>query len=131
MEVLLLPVDKEFYSLPVQSFREVVSRPRITRLPASPESVLGLINVRGEIIPLFDVAALLGTGQSSAASFAAVFETASGRAAVGTTAPPFTESLGKRAGVSEVAGTRGVYRQADERLSVLLDLDGLLARLRQ
>lgn len=130
MEVLLLPVHDELYSVPIQSFREVVASPRITRLPATPGAVMGLINVRGEIIPLFDVAALVGTGSSSAGAFAAVFETSAGQAAVATTAAPFTESLGMRAGLSAVAGARGVYQQGD-RLTLLLDLDGLLSRYGQ
>ena len=130
MEVLLLPVNKDLYSIPVHLFREVIAQPRITRLPDAPPEVRGLINVRGEIVPLFDVLALLGTGAGAAASYAAVFDTSAGQAAIASTAPPYTEALGDRVGAAAVAGTRGVYQQG-ENLATLLDLDKLLVRLRQ
>ena len=130
MEVLLLPVEKDLYSIPVQLFREVIARPRVTRLPDAPLEVRGLINVRGEIVPLFDVRSLLGIGAGADASYAAVFDTAAGQAAIASTAPPYTEALGDRVGVATVAGTRGVYQQG-ELLATLLDLDRLLERLRQ
>ncbi len=128
MEVLLLPVDGELYTVPIQVFREVVAAPRLTRLPSSPEPVLGLINVRGEIIPLFDIGAMIGAPSTRTAPYAAVLDTPSGPAAVAVTSPPSTESLGARAGGSVVAGSRGVYMQG-ERLAVLLDFDSLLSRI--
>ena len=128
MEVLLLPVGEELYSVPIQAFREVVVAPRLTRLPTAPDSVLGLINVRGEIVPLLDIAALMGVGSTANGAFAAVLDTAAGRAAVATTAPPSSQALGRRTGMSSVTGARGVYSQGD-RLAVLIDFDTVLAGL--
>jgi chemotaxis signal transduction protein len=130
VEVLLLPVGEEIYSVPIQAFREVVVSPRVTRLPAARASLLGLINVRGEIIPLLDLAALIGTGATKNGAFAAVVDTPSGLAAVATTEPPSSQPLGNRTGASALPGARGVYTQGD-RLAVLLDLDAVIAGLRR
>lgn len=129
MEVLLLPVEQELYAVPLESLREVIAQPRITHLPAAPSVVLGLVNVRGEILPLFDLAALLGTGRTSTPLFAAVVELAKGRAAVAASAVPVSDSLGDRAGETAQPGTQGAHRQGD-RLATLLDLETALARVR-
>jgi chemotaxis signal transduction protein len=127
VEVLLLPVDEELYAVPMTAVREVVADPRVSPLPAAPASVLGLLNVRGEIVPLFDVLALLSTGKTSRQGFAAVVEVAAGPAAIAASAPPIAMPLGAR--VSEPAGPAalGVYDQ-DGRLSTLIDLEALLTR---
>ena len=93
MEVLLLPVDQELYSLPMEFLREVIATPRITPVPTAPATILGLVNVRGEIVPLFDVAALLGTGHISSALFAVVIEVEGGRAALATSEVPDSDKL--------------------------------------
>jgi len=130
VEVLLLPVGDELYAVPIHNFREVVAEPRVTRIPVAPPEVMGLVNVRGEIVPLFDAAALLSTGKTATASFAAVVGAGSSAAALATTAAPHSEPLGKRAGASPIPGARGIYRQGDA-LAILLDVDALLTRLRQ
>ena len=49
------------YSLPASQIREVVTFPRsITPVPLSPDFVLGIFNLRGAVIPVLDVALLLG-----------------------------------------------------------------------
>lgn len=48
------------YSLTASCIREVVPFPKtITPLPLSPEFILGIFNLRGELIPVLDVAQLL------------------------------------------------------------------------
>ena len=44
----------------VASVREIGAVPRATRIPGAAEAVDGLINVRGELVPLVDGARLLG-----------------------------------------------------------------------
>jgi purine-binding chemotaxis protein CheW len=121
MEVLLLPVDQEVYALPMDCFLEVIAQPKVTRLPTAPGVVLGLVNVRGEIVPLFDLAGLMSTGRTQIAPFAAVVEVGGARAAFATTAVPQSEVLGERTGDAPQPMARGVYRQGD-RLVTLLDL---------
>ena len=126
MEVLFLQVDEELYALPMEFLREVIARPRITRLPTAPASILGLVNVRGEIVPLFDVAGLLGTGRISTASFAVVIEIDGVRAALAASAVPESGEVDQRAGEAQQPEARGVYRHGD-RFTTLIDPVATLA----
>jgi len=57
---VLLPVGADLYAVPMGWVREVVAVPPPTRLVTAPPLVLGLFNLRGQIVPLLDTAALLG-----------------------------------------------------------------------
>ncbi|QJU59365.1 chemotaxis protein CheW [Sphingomonas sp. AP4-R1] len=48
------------FFLPASQVREVVGQQRLTRIPRAPESLLGLINVRGAAVPVLSLANLLG-----------------------------------------------------------------------
>ena len=65
MQAVLLPVGADIYALPVDWVRQVVAAPRVTRLVTASSVALGLFNLRGEIVPLLDVAALLGVGETA------------------------------------------------------------------
>jgi len=126
VDVLLLPIDDELYAVPLASVREVMPKPRTIHLPTAPDSVIGLVNVRGEIVPLLDVTTLNGTGATHKTRFAAIVEVAEGPAGLAVSGPPVSDELGERVRDSETAAGRGVYRQG-ERLATLLDLETLLA----
>jgi purine-binding chemotaxis protein CheW len=57
---LVFGVHSERYALELQQVREVVEAPRITRIPGSPTELAGVINVRGQIAPVWDISLLLG-----------------------------------------------------------------------
>ncbi|HJQ48311.1 MAG TPA: chemotaxis protein CheW [Amycolatopsis sp.] len=126
IEAVLLPVDDELYALPVSDVREVAAAPRPTRLVTAPSAVLGLFNLRGEIIPLWDVAALLNVGAIAAPRFAIVLSDPPGRAAVATVAAPHRAVLGSPVDTSELPGTAGAYRVGD-RVAVLIDPSALFS----
>ncbi len=48
------------YAFPVESIREVLLLVEPTAVPAWPSSALGMVNLRGEMVPLIDVASALG-----------------------------------------------------------------------
>lgn len=123
---VLLPVGVDLYAVPIESVREILSAPSVTPLVTAPALVLGLINLRGEIVPLLDTAALLGLGTVGTFSFAAVIHTPDGPAALAVTAFPQRAELGSPSGPSELSGTVGTYR-VDQLVTVLLDLAVLLA----
>ena len=50
----------ESYALSVEHVREVLAGADITPLPGAGQHVLGLLNLRGDVVPVFDLAALLG-----------------------------------------------------------------------
>jgi chemotaxis signal transduction protein len=126
LHAILLPVGADVYAVPIVSVREVLAAPAVARLVTAPALVLGLINLRGEIVPLLDTAALLGVGAVGTASFAAVMYTRHGLAALAVTGFPQRAELGAPSGPSELPGTAGTYR-LDQQVVVLLDPAVLLS----
>jgi purine-binding chemotaxis protein CheW len=55
-------VGAEGYALPVDHVLEVLGPGRLSPLPGAAAYVLGLRNVRGQVVPVFDLAALVGAG---------------------------------------------------------------------
>ena len=58
--VLLVRVADQFWALPLEIVRELVSQPRITPVPDAPPSVRGVISLRGEIVSVMDPGVRLG-----------------------------------------------------------------------
>lgn len=56
----------EHYALPVEGVREIAGQDRITPVPGAPEAVLGVWNLRGDVIAAVDLAAMLGLEPSGA-----------------------------------------------------------------
>jgi CheW-like domain len=121
---LLLPVLAEWYAIELASVREVLRRPAITPLPGAPASVLGVLNVRGEVVPALDTAALLGLGALDAVPYVAVLDTTAGPGALGAGGEPRTAVLDRTAGAPEGRCAIGRYA-VDELVVTLLDADAL------
>ena len=98
-------VASEAYALPVARVLEVASLGTITVVPGAPPEVLGVRNLRGQILPVIDLAGLLE---------------------IRRTAPPghllVTEAHGNRAGlaIDEVHGVSELAEPAAETQSGLL-----------
>lgn len=52
-QYVLFSIDREEYAIPILSVQEIISLPNLTKIPGSPEVIPGVINLRGEIIPLY------------------------------------------------------------------------------
>lgn len=127
MLAVLLPVGAELYAIPMEQVREVVAAPEVANLATAPGYVLGLFNLRGQIVPLFDTAAVLGVGRVGIVAYAAVVETSHGPAGLAATELPRRALLKTPTGPSELPGTQGVY-DIDRRVVVLLDPEALLTQ---
>ena len=57
-----LAVDADTYAVAASSVTEIVLLQPLTRIPAMPECIRGLMNLRGTVIPVIDVARQLGGG---------------------------------------------------------------------
>ena len=146
MRVLLLPVGEGTWCVPLVSVREVLTAPRTSPLPTAKESVVGLFNLRGSVLPLFDTGVLLGlpgccpAGTCPAGTWgahAAVVEVTAGLAALVTTGTPRTADLGPVVGAPEHPAALGTYDvvpltgpddapDGTREVAVLLDLERLL-----
>jgi purine-binding chemotaxis protein CheW len=125
LRVLLVPVGLDLYAVPMDGVREVVRAPLLTKLPTAPALVLGLFNLRGEIVPLLDTPALMGLSRIPDWSFVAVVRSSLGPAGLAASALPEPAALGESVGSSESPATVGTYA-IGRRLAVLLDLEELL-----
>jgi chemotaxis signal transduction protein len=130
MLALVLPIGEERYAVPTASVREVAAAVRCTPLPAAPPWVLGVVNLRGEVVPLLDTSTMLGLGpMSRRASFAAVVDLEAGPAALASDAVPVVADLDGTLGHSDLPGSLGRHRVGGQ-LVVLLDPEALVAAAR-
>lgn len=129
MNALLLPVDREWYAIESSWVREVVAAPSLVPLPTAPPTVLGVFNLRGEIVPTFGVGRLLGVGDSVEHPFVVVVETALGPAGLAAHAVPELANLGEQLGAADLPGATARF-EVDGRVAVLLAVDEVLAPAR-
>jgi purine-binding chemotaxis protein CheW len=61
---LTFSLRKEVFAVPVAPIREIIEYPGVTEIPLAPEFLRGVINLRGSVVPLIDIAARFGRGVS-------------------------------------------------------------------
>jgi purine-binding chemotaxis protein CheW len=125
VKVLVLPLGEEHYAVPLESVQQIIPKPRVTRMPISDPAILGLLNVRGDIVPLFDAAVLLGTGARGATAFAILVLTSQGPAALGVEVMPSSGEIDTEPGPRSPAAEREVYPSGG-RLVTLLAIEDVL-----
>ena len=127
---ILLPVGRNWFALPPVALQEVVADPHVTEVPTAPATVRGLLNVRGQIMPLLDTAALLGLDSPPGCPFAVVVQSAHGPAALTVTGTPEPAELAWLVGPTRAKGTVGAYA-VGERIAVMLDPQALTEQVHQ
>jgi purine-binding chemotaxis protein CheW len=125
VRALTLPVGTDCYALPLASARDVVVDPHVRRLPGARPPILGLFNLRGDIIPVLDTATLLELGSVDSVRFAAIVDTGVGFAALAATGQPEPVELEEPVAAGEVTGVSASYA-IGHRIVALLDVDALL-----
>lgn len=55
VQLVVFDLGTEEYAVPIHDVKEVVKTPEITPVPNSPDFILGIINLRGNIIPILDL----------------------------------------------------------------------------
>lgn len=63
LHVIGFRIGEESYGIPISVVREIVRVPNITAVPNSPETILGVINLRGKIVPVMDLRKRFGLGE--------------------------------------------------------------------
>jgi len=53
-------LDRLWFGIAVERVQEVISPPAITPVPLAPLAVAGLVNLRGQIVTVIDLAAVIG-----------------------------------------------------------------------
>jgi purine-binding chemotaxis protein CheW len=57
-------IGDEEYAADILRVREVIEYDTITRVPAMPDCIRGVINLRGSVVPVVDLAVKLGLGET-------------------------------------------------------------------
>ena len=67
-QILTFEAGGQSLAIATKAVSEVVTTPRITRVPQAPASLKGLANLRGKVVPILSVEALLGGAASGTGS---------------------------------------------------------------
>jgi len=86
----------ESYALPVESVHEVADLDGLTPVPRAPAPVLGVCNLRGNVLPVVDLGSILGSSPTETPRRIVVAEHRDRRAAL---------AVGGVTGVEELAGS--------------------------
>lgn len=129
--MLVVQVGDNGYGIALQVVREVVASPVITPLPTLGPPVVGLFNLRGEIVPAFEPAVLLEVPSDVADSvhppFAVVVDTTEGPAALTVSRLPSVAQLG--AVVATTDRPDSAVHQLGPGLVTVIDPAGLVERV--
>ena len=62
-QLVLFHLAGEVYAVDIHQVREIIRVPQITRVPRTPDFVEGVINLRGNVIPVLDLRKRFGLGE--------------------------------------------------------------------
>src|SRR6202521_3459627 len=123
--VLVMAANEAYFAVPMARVHQVLRRPLVTRIPLSPPGLIGIVNVRGEIVPLLDTAVLTGTGALHEPPFAVLVRAGEDMVALGAEALPIATDFEEPVGVGAQAGEVAIYSEGG-RLVVLIDVEELV-----
>ncbi len=134
-QLVVFRLQREHYGVPIESVREIIRWQEVTQLPHTSDYVVGVINLRGTVIPVIDLGMRFGMGGSEATSETRIVVVEMASHLVGMVVDSVSEVLRLSTGAIEppsaiaasvgVDFLRGVGKTGD-RLIVLLDLDKVL-----
>jgi purine-binding chemotaxis protein CheW len=125
MRVLVISVNSAYFAVPMASVYQVLRHPMVTRVPLSPPGLLGVVNVRGEIVPLLDTGVLTGTGGLITPPFAILVSGEKEMVALAAQELPVAADFEAPVGPGTEPGELGVYSSGDS-LVVLVDVEELV-----
>lgn len=136
MQFLTFTIGKEEYGVDIMMVREVKGWAETTRLPNTPEYIRGVLNLRGIIIPIFDLRARFGGGLTNANEKNVVIILAVGNRTIGILVDAVSDIL--TVGTNDIKASPDADTSAiddrfvsgliavEGRMVVLLDIDVLL-----
>lgn len=134
MQFLTFTVGEEEYGVDIMSVREIRGWAETTRLPNSPSYMRGVINLRGIIIPIFDLRSRFGMGTTEAHEKNVVIILAVGERTIGILVDTVSDILTINAGEIKPAPSMETniddayvdgLISVDERMVVLLEINNL------
>lgn len=132
-QLVVFRLGNEEYAVSISQVKEIVSYGGATRLPNTPEYLEGIINLRGNVIPVINLAKQFGMARGNEKGTQVVIVEAAGRE-VGVVVDVVSEVLRIDSSAIEPAQTvqhvgeflRGIGK-LDGRLIIILELDKLFS----
>ncbi|MBN8606976.1 MAG: purine-binding chemotaxis protein CheW [Caulobacterales bacterium] len=93
LELMLFRVSGQEYCIDIQDVREIRGWAAATPLPQAPQYVRGVINLRGAVLPIVDLAERLGFGRTEASARNAILVVRMGDGLVGLLVDEVSEIL--------------------------------------
>jgi purine-binding chemotaxis protein CheW len=135
-QFLTFTVSDEVFGVDIMKVREIKGWQEVTRLPNSPEFLRGLMNLRGIILPIFDLRCRFGMGLTHAESKHVIIIIALEKRSIGilvdTVSDILTVSAQEVKAVPAMEGGRTIDEKyvnglisVDQRMVILLDMERL------
>ncbi len=136
-QYLTFTIGEEEFAVDIMIVREIKGWAGVTRLPNAPAYVRGVINLRGVILPIFDLRARFGMGETQATEKNVVIMLAVGDRTIGVLVDTVSDIL--TASKDEIKSAPDMQTNiddayvnglisVDERMVVLLEVKGLFDR---
>jgi chemotaxis signal transduction protein len=116
---LRLCVGGETYALPVEHVREVTELGDVSPLPGSTDAILGVRNLRGQVVPVFDLASVLGIASDGAAPRLVIAEAEGRLAALAVDEVTNVSELPEQTGESDMELLSGTALYEGELVGVI------------
>ncbi|MCI3923710.1 chemotaxis protein CheW [Paenibacillus sp. TRM 82003] len=134
-QLVTLRVDGEHFGIPITEVYEIIFVPALTGIAKAPETIIGVINLRGQIIPVVDLRLIFGKPRSEPSKRQRIVVSQSQGKIMGLLVDEVTEVLRIQENRLEAAPETlvtpytayidAIYK-LDERIVVLLKMDRLL-----
>jgi purine-binding chemotaxis protein CheW len=136
IQIIGFKLNSEEYALEISGVQEIIKVNSITRVPRSKHYILGVINLRGIVIPVIDLNIRFGNGKSSEIEKKRVIILKFGTLSVGIVVDGVSEVIDISA--SQILSNptittsinqeflKGVCKLGDDRLLTLLDIEKTL-----
>lgn len=135
-QVVVFRLAQERYGVDIGTVREIIRRQAVTHVPSAPDSVEGMINLRGRTIPVVDLCKRLNLSVAEETDTSRIIVLDTGEADIGVVVDEVMEvfrvaasSISDAASVVVNSGTSYIdgIAQVGDSLLMLLDLDDALS----
>jgi purine-binding chemotaxis protein CheW len=127
LQFLTFTVGREEYGVDIMKVREIKAWSDVTRLPNAPEYMRGVMNLRGLIIPIFDLRSRFGMGKTDAHEKNVVIILAVGSRTIGILVDTVSDILSTHA--SEIKPAPKMETVDDEFLNGLISINERMVAL--
>jgi purine-binding chemotaxis protein CheW len=93
LHLIVFRLNREWYGVEISKVKEIIKADKITYLPSSPEFIAGIVNLRGNILSVTDLKAILSLPHEELTEKARIIAIESGILETGFLADEVAESI--------------------------------------